>query len=422
MVRAVEQGARDACSSRPKPDPDRARRDRPVPAASRGGRSEVAEGSRLAASRHDRPRHRQGAKGPALAQSELGGLRFDRATPEDFDRWFLHRVPLDLAPATRKRNRSIQRQLITYAIGQGWAEERLLACCPTLPDSEPCSAWLYPEEVAALNAVLAVDGSVDPYERFMYDTVLDTGVRCEELCAFRRSDADRRAGVVRVRGKGRGDGKDRTIPVDDVFFDRWDAHADRYGIAPNGWMLFSRPARLQGSPTLGLARRNELTRHASAQAIRKTLRRLQAHLESQLPADCRPRHLITPKVLRRTYACLNVILHALGLGGLDLVSLQGAMGHERLETTQVYLVDVADYLNRIRRPMGIALGAAAILNSLAETGRPSKRAPRPPRLLAVPSTHERSPSSWTQPPYPAGAGDATQPRCGVGRPRQSYTS
>jgi hypothetical protein len=31
----------------------------------------------------------QAAKGPALAQSELGGLRFDRATAEGFDRWFL---------------------------------------------------------------------------------------------------------------------------------------------------------------------------------------------------------------------------------------------------------------------------------------------------------------------------------------------
>lgn len=75
----------------------------------------------------------QAAKGPALAQSELGGLRFDRATAEGFDRWFLSRVPVGLAPATRKRARSIQRQLVRYAIGQGWADERLLACCPTLP-------------------------------------------------------------------------------------------------------------------------------------------------------------------------------------------------------------------------------------------------------------------------------------------------
>lgn len=97
------------------------------------------------------------------------------------------------------------------AIGQGWADERLLACCPTLPDSEPRSEWLYPEEVDALARVLLADRTIDPYERFLYEVPLDTGARCEELCALRRSHADRRAGVLRIRGKGRGIGKDRTI-------------------------------------------------------------------------------------------------------------------------------------------------------------------------------------------------------------------
>ena len=105
-----------------------------------------------------------------------------------------------------------------YAIGQGWAEERLLACCPTLPDSEPRSEWLYPEEVDNLAQVFLVDGTIDPYERFMYEKTLDAGAHCEELCALRRSDADRRAGELRIRGgKGRGTGKDRTIPVTDAF-------------------------------------------------------------------------------------------------------------------------------------------------------------------------------------------------------------
>ena len=102
-------------------------------------------------------------------------------------------------------------------------------------------------------------------------------------------------------------------------------------------------------------------RRAEPRAERRCL---QEQLEPQLAPAERPRHLITPRVLRRTYACLNVILHAVGLGGLDLVSLHHAMGHERLDTTQVYLSDVADYLNRVRRPMGIGLGAAAILEAL----------------------------------------------------------
>ena len=47
------------------------------------------------------------APGPAFAQSELGGIRCDRLTCEGMDRWFLVRVPVDLAPATRKKNLSI---------------------------------------------------------------------------------------------------------------------------------------------------------------------------------------------------------------------------------------------------------------------------------------------------------------------------
>jgi hypothetical protein len=42
----------------------------------------------------------------------------------------------------------------------------------------------------------------------------------------------------------------------------------------------------------------------------KTLKRLQEQLEAQLSPAERPRSAITPKVLRRTYACTNVILHA----------------------------------------------------------------------------------------------------------------
>src|SRR4051812_30745504 len=51
------------------------------------------------------------AAGPALGQSELGGLRFDRISVEQLDRWFLARFPLTLAPDTRKRGMSALRQL-----------------------------------------------------------------------------------------------------------------------------------------------------------------------------------------------------------------------------------------------------------------------------------------------------------------------
>jgi len=72
---------------------------------------------------------------------------------------------------------------------------------------------------------------------------------------------------------------------------------------------------------------------------------------------------LTPKILRRTYACSNIIASAmLGAGqGLDLRSLQQAMGHESLETTAHYLSDVAHYLNRFRRPISVVQASQKVL-------------------------------------------------------------
>jgi integrase len=219
--------------------------------------------------------------------------------------------------------------------------------------------------VAALSDALAVVEDVDPYERFLLELLRDAGMRPGDVHGLRRSDADRRNGCLHIRaGKGRGQGKRREIPVDAGFFDRWEAHCERYGIAREGIVCFSRPSRLLGGASVVQVREHDHGRAISTQAVRKTLRRVQQQLEPAIPVADRPRYDLTPKVLRRTNACTNVILHSLGLGGLDLVSLPAAMGHERLDTTQVYLSDVASYLARMRQPINVADGAATILASL----------------------------------------------------------
>jgi hypothetical protein len=40
------------------------------------------------------------------------------------------------------------------------------------------------------------------------------------------------------------------------------------------------------------------------------------------------------------------------------------MGHDRLDTTQIYLSDVASYLARARQPVNVAAGASVILEHL----------------------------------------------------------
>jgi hypothetical protein len=54
-------------------------------------------------------------------------------------------------------------------------------------------------------------------------------------------------------------------------------------------------------------------------------------------------------VARRSYACLQLILHELNRGGLDLFSLQQAMGHGRLDVTERDLSDVLSYLQRVQQ-------------------------------------------------------------------------
>ena len=84
--------------------------------------------------------------------------------------------------------------------------------------------------------------------------------------------------------------------------------------------------------------------------------------KGKMTPDLLPPFALTPKVLRRTYACTNLIMAAeLGPGhGLDIRSLQEALGHESLDTTAIYLSDVSAYLNRGRTIVSIGAGAAEL--------------------------------------------------------------
>jgi integrase len=113
-------------------------------------------------------------------------------------------------------------------------------------------------------------------------------------------------------------------------------------------------------------------RHCTPKAARTAVEKVrvlaeEAACKGALPLDALP-PVLTPKVLRRTYACLNLIASSLlgdGLG-LDLRSLQEAMGHERLDTTAMYLSDVSHYLNRFRRPVSIADAARRVAEMTAQ--------------------------------------------------------
>ncbi|HEU4657960.1 MAG TPA: tyrosine-type recombinase/integrase [Capillimicrobium sp.] len=312
------------------------------------------------------------AAGPALAESRLAKLPIRRTTAADFRDWFLDRHPHSLAAATRKRGMSSMRSFLNFVVVSGWGDGSLLTACESFSRIQPCHEWLRPEQVKALSALVR-EPEFDPYEQFDYETYLATGVRAMERCELRLDDLDPFDRVLTIRrGKGRNDGKWRQIPVDDLFMDRWEDHARRYNIAPGGYMFFRRlPKQVAGQPRGTFVYEEDRRLPASPQSSRRMLRRLTDLARERLAdEELRPAFYITPKVLRRTYACVQVIKSELnedGQGGaLGMRSLQEAMGHESLETTSLYLADVAAYLRRHRRFVGTLRAVDDILERVRE--------------------------------------------------------
>ncbi len=283
-------------------------------------------------------------------------------------RWFKLRHPDDVSVATRKRGMSSLRQFLRHCIKQGWVDARVLDACHSVGRPAEGRHWLKPEQVVAIDVLVCEASGYDRYERFLWEAGLALGLRASELARLNRADLDALAKTVTVIGKGTGAGKRREVPVDEAFIASWQRHCTFYGIKPNSPMLFRRYLRVAGAERRQV-RINQLAACTSAQSIRRFYRSLQSTCEEQLKPDLAPNFAITPKVMRRTFACMHVILHSEGGGGLDLVSLQEAMGHESLETTRVYLSDVASYLNRRREPTN-ALRAAWLIANPAPSDAP----------------------------------------------------
>ena len=303
------------------------------------------------------------AAGPAFAQTEFGNIRMDRLQAHDFTRMFGLRVPEQtMAPATRKRAMSDMSRLIEYGIQQQWLNDHVAgAIIKNMPDSPPANDWLYPEQVDAISALLDTSDVFDDYVCFAHDLSLAVGTRTFETVSLKRSALDPRSNRVTVIGKGRGAGKKRWITVDDAFADRWDAFASRHGITRDGFMLYQRRFLVTGGSVHNLELRVDKAQPTTEKALRTLYTNIQVSCDERLSLDLQPSFKLTPKVMRRTFACTQLILHALGLGGLDLRSLQMALGHESLETTQLYLADVHAYLDLIERPVNTRDGVKLIL-------------------------------------------------------------
>ncbi len=139
-----------------------------------------------------------------------------------------------------------------------------------------------------------------------------TGIRVAECCGLDLADLDRRAGVVRVLGKGK---REREVPVGEAALAAIEAYLARSGRRAGA--LF---ANLRGG---------RLTPRSVHRLVRWRARA--AGLDRR----------VTPHTLRHTFAT-----HMLGEGA-DLRLIQELLGHSRLSTTQRYTHVSPEHLMRV---------------------------------------------------------------------------
>jgi integrase/recombinase XerD len=175
---------------------------------------------------------------------------------------------------------------------------------------QPLPRVLRPDETTAL--IHAIDDStpLGLRDRAMLEVLYGAGLRVSELVSLHLGGYQRRAGVLRVRGKG---DKERIVPIGAPAMEVLDAYLER-----------GRPAlataATEGTDAVFLSRRGTaMTRQNFFLRLRDIARK------SGIPSD-----RVSPHVLRHAFA--TDLLE----GGADLRAVQAMLGHADLSTTQIY--------------------------------------------------------------------------------------
>ncbi|MDH5565833.1 MAG: tyrosine recombinase, partial [Myxococcales bacterium] len=174
----------------------------------------------------------------------------------------------------------------------------------------PLPRILRADESAALIEAAGSDVPLGVRDRAMLEVLYGAGLRVSELVGLPLTGLDRRAGLLRVLGKGR---KERIVPLGRPALEAIDAYLEE------GRPLLARAAR-RDADALFLSRRGgAMTRQNFFTRLRGIARR------AEIPVD-----RVSPHVLRHAFA--TDLLE----GGADLRAVQSMLGHADLSTTQIY--------------------------------------------------------------------------------------
>lgn len=293
------------------------------PAAARAPRSPVAASEGFAPAIGAFERHLRLERGlsPHTVRAYLGDLaslvehadRMGRRDPDALDvtvlrSWLAGLRSRGRSPATLARRAAAARVFTAFALRRGYAGQdagRLLA--------SPRVGRRLPAVLTSAQATVLLTGAVgtpDPLggrDQAVLELLYATGMRVGELCGLDLDDVDDARRLVRVVGKG---DKQRSVPF-----------GVPAGRALDAWRRTGRPrlVRPDSGPALFLGARG-------GRINPRTVRRLVHTRLGELPGFPD----LGPHGLRHTAAT-----HLLE-GGADLRSVQEALGHATLTTTQLY--------------------------------------------------------------------------------------
>jgi len=197
----------------------------------------------------------------------------------------------------------------------------------TLGRPEVVRPWLSPRVVRKLPVVLSgteVEAVLLAVESITYRAVLMTtygaGLRIEEACRLQVADIDSKRMLIHIReGKG---GKQRYAMLCNRLLEVLRAYFRQ--VRPVGDYLF--PGQKSGS-------------HLSASSVRKVLHRV--------IKDCGIEKRVTPHVMRHSFAT-----HLLDTG-TDIRTIQVLLGHNSIQTTQIYAQVSPQHISRVKSPLDL---------------------------------------------------------------------
>lgn len=176
------------------------------------------------------------------------------------------------------------------------------------------------ETGALLDAAAAGEGPIATRDCAMLEVLYGAGLRVSELVSLPLAGLDRRAGLLRVFGKG---SRERMVPLGEPALRAIETWLAR------GRPLWARRARSGSDAVFLTARGAPMTRQNFFVRLRQLARR--AGIASER---------VSPHVLRHSFA--TDLLE----GGADLRAVQAMLGHADLATTQVYTHVSRDGLRR----------------------------------------------------------------------------